>query len=370
MTKAAELAKMGEVLTNSQLGGRRNIIINGAMQVAQRGTSSTGQTSGGYKTVDRYRTDHAGFTGSYTQDTSVPSGYGFSHSHKIEVTTAASSDAGTLRFDTRVEAQDLRKSGWNYTNSSSYITFSCWVKSSLAGTYYFGFVTFDGTGRQYSEAFTLVADTWKKLEINIPGDSSVTFNDDNGLGALIALHIDETTSSSDSGHTLNGWQNYSSSSRTPDFTQDWSETLNATFHTTGWQLEVGEQATPFEHRSFGEELALCQRYFEKSYSAGTAPASDTSLGLITTDSMGGDTTTAYLAHQLHYRTPKRAAPTVTIYDQAETSGKVTSHATGVGTSNNQSISTEHAGDKSISINRPSGTAANGFRYHYTADAEL
>ena len=191
----------------------------------------------------------------------MPSGYGFSNSYKIEVTTAAGSDAGTLRLDTRIEAQDLRNSGWDYTSSSSFVTFSCWVKSSLAGTYYFGFRTDDGTSRQYTEAFTLVADTWKKLEINIPGDSSVTFNDDNGMGVLIALHIDETTSSSASGHTLDGWQNYSSSSRTPDFSQDWSETLNATFHTTGWQLELGSSASPFEHRSYGEELELCHRYF-------------------------------------------------------------------------------------------------------------
>ena len=261
MSRQSELAALARVVDTGALSNR-NLIINGAMQVAQRGTSVTGVTSGGYRTVDRFRTDHNGFTGSYTQDTDVPSEQGFSNSFKIEVTTAASSDAGRLRLDTRIEAQDLRNSGWNYTSSSSYITFSCWVKSSLAGTYYVGFRTNDGTARQYTEAFTLVANTWKKLAINIPGDSSVSFDNDNGLGALLALHIDETTSETDVGHTLNGWQNYIGTNRTPDFSQDWSETLNATFHTTGWQLEVGDTETEFEHRSYGDQLARCQRYYQ------------------------------------------------------------------------------------------------------------
>ena len=135
-------------------------------------------------------------------------------------------------------------------------------------------------------------------------------------------------------------------------------------------MEVGSVATPFEHRSFGEELQLCQRYYEISYSYGTSEGTDTSAGLITTDSMGGDTTTAYLTHQLEYRVAKRAAPTLVFYDQAETSGKITSHATGVGTANNQTVSVEHASDKSISMNRASGDAANGFRFHYSATSEL
>ena len=297
MSRARDFADLAGSADAGGLTGR-NLIINGAMNVAQRGTSSTGQTTGGYKTVDRFRTDQNGMTGSYTQATDVPSGYGFSNSYKIEVTTAAGSDAGTLRLDTRIEAQDLRNSGWDYTSSSSFVTFSCWVKSSLAGTYYFGFRTDDGTSRQYTEAFTLVADTWKKLEINIPGDSSVTFNDDNGMGALIALHIDERTAQSDSGHTLDGWQNYSASSRTPDFSQNWSETLNATFHTTGWQLEVGEQATPFEHRSYADELFACSRYY-------------TNLAQFNADNFGSFHNATEAKVALKYPRVMRAAPSVT-----------------------------------------------------------
>jgi len=252
---------------DNAIHGKRNILINGAMEVAQRGNSATGKTTGGYYTVDMFRTDQNGCTVSYSQvalsSSDDPFSYGIGSTWKVEVTTAASSDAGTMRMDTRVEAQNLRKSGWDYTSSSSYVTFSCWCKSSLAGTYYIGFRTDDGTAKQYTQSFTLVADTWKKITMTIPGDSGLTFNDDTGMGALIAIHVDERTAQSDSGHTLDGWQTYSSTSRTPDFSQDWSETLNATFFTTGWQLELGDTASPFEHRSYGEELSLCQRYYEK-----------------------------------------------------------------------------------------------------------
>ena len=248
--------------------GRRNLVINGKMAVSQRATSASGKTSGAYYTVDRYRTDHVGFTGTYSQDTDVPSGYGFSKSHKIENTNAASSGAGTLRFDTRIEAQNLRNSGWDYTNSSSFLNYNCWVKISLAGTYFVNLRTVDGTAQLFTKAFTVSANTWTNVSFTIPGNSNLTFDDDNGLGVLLAIHIDEQTAQSDSGHTLNAWHAYSSSDRTPDFSQKWTETANATFLTTGWQLEVGDSASEFEHLSFAEELRLCQRYFYSTQSDG------------------------------------------------------------------------------------------------------
>jgi len=263
MSKAAELANLIGNINAGGGGVNRNLIINGKMAVSQRSTSETGKTSGAYYTVDRFRTDHNGFTGTYTQATDVPSGYGFSNSFKIENTSAASSNGGRLRIDQRIEAQNLRNSGWDYTNSSSSLSYNCWVKSSVAGTYYVGFRTDDGTSRQFTKAFTVSANTWTNVSFAISGDSNLTFNNDNGMGALLAIHVDETTGESDSGHTLNGWQNYSSSSRTPDFTQKWTETANATFLTTGWQLEVGQNPTSFEHEPFDVTFRKCQRYFQQ-----------------------------------------------------------------------------------------------------------
>ena len=339
MSKAAELANLIGNINAGGGGVNRNLIINGKMAVSQRSTSETGKTSGAYYTVDRFRTDHNGFTGTYTQATDVPSGYGFSNSFKIENTSAASSNGGRLRIDQRIEAQNLRNSGWDYTNSSSSLSYNCWVKSSVAGTYYVGFRTDDGTSRQFTKAFTVSANTWTNVSFAISGDSNLTFNNDNGMGALLAIHVDETTGESDSGHTLNGWQNYSSSSRTPDFTQKWTETANATFLTTGWQLEVGQNPTEFEHEPFERTLAKCQRYFQltqPNFYHSLAPMID---GV------------ADLRGYVKFPVTMRATPTLTL-------------DVGSGT-----ITTNHNSIDGFNMVGTS-TSATHFLNDYTADAEL
>jgi len=154
MTKAAELAKMGEVLTNSQIGGRRNIIINGAMQVAQRATSAT---STGYGSVDRIRintanTDELAFTQS--QSTTTP-GQGFSNSFKFEVTTKedALADDEFANIQYRIEAQDLQSLAFG-TSDAKKITLSFWVRSSLAGKYSVLFYLVDDV-RSNTQSFTI-----------------------------------------------------------------------------------------------------------------------------------------------------------------------------------------------------------------------
>ena len=290
--------------------GRRNLVINGKMAVSQRATSVSSITSGAYYTVDRYRTDHVGFTGTYSQVTDVPSGYGFSKSYKIENTSAASSGAGTLRFDTRIEAQNLRNSGWDYTNSSSFLSYNCWVKISLAGTYFVNLRTVDGTAQLFTKPFTVSANTWTNVSFTIPGNSNLTFDDDNGLGVLLAIHIDEQTAQSDSGHTLNAWHAYSSSDRTPDFSQKWTETANATFLTTGWQLEVGNSPSEFEHLSIAEEELLCFRYFYKTTRSGYIPGR-------------GNGTTAITDLRLPTPVPMRAQPS---FDATGTSYAIDSNS--------------------------------------------
>jgi len=298
MSKAAELANLIGNINAGGGGANRNLVINGKMAISQRSTSVTGATTGAYYTIDRFRTDHVGFTGTYTQSTDVPSGYGFSNSYKIENTSAASSNGGTLRLDQRIEAQNLRNSGWDYTNSSSFLSYNFWAKSSVAGTYFVGFRTDDGTARQFTKAFTLSANTWKNVSFPIFGDSNLTFNNDNGHGCLLAIHIDEATGQSDSGHTLDGWQNYSSSSRTPDFSQKWTETVNATFLTTGWQLEVGRNPTVFEHEPFERTLERCQRYYQ----------------VIGFNNQDYPPTGGYLDCQINFPTQMRADPSAAITD--------------------------------------------------------
>ena len=263
MTKAAELAKMGEVLTNSQIGGRRNIIINGAMQVAQRGTSST---STSYATVDRImvRTnnlDQLAFTQS--QSSTVPSGEGFSNSFKFEVTTQETALSGGeyANIQHRIEAQNLQSLAYGTSNAKK-ATLSFWVRSSLTGKYSVLFFAEDDT-RSNTQSFTISsADTWEHKTITIDGDTTGVI--DNNSGSGININFQLAAGSDYAGTPHSGWGAYA---ETDDFA--FSDQVNfiaqtGTFYLTGLQFELGSQATPFEHRSFGEELALCQRYFDTS----------------------------------------------------------------------------------------------------------
>ena len=245
----------------------RNIIINGAFQVAQRGTS---HGSSGYRTVDRFQFSGAGLNASITTaQVDVASGTtpytsGFRKAYKLTNGAQTGPDAGdTMVFLYRVEAQDLANSGWNYTSSSSYVTFSYWVKSSVAQNFFVTLKSGDGTPQKYAtETGSLTADTWTKITKTIPGASNVQFDNDNGEGLEIEWSIFRGTNQTGS-MSLNAWAANNNSVRTPDQTSTFYTTNGATFEITGVQLEVGPVATPFEHRSFGDELRRCERYYQK-----------------------------------------------------------------------------------------------------------
>ena len=245
----------------------RNLIINGAMQVAQRGTSST---STGYQTVDRFGLTASGTDEAPTQaQVDVASGttpytLGFRKALKITNGNQTSGAGATDRINIyyNVEAQDIANSGWNYNSSSSFITLSFWVKSSVAQNFYGRIYTADGTAQGYSfETGSLSADTWTKVTKNIAGNSNLTFDNNNESGFYLVIAPFIGTDYTDSGVSLNTWAAWNSAQRTPDSTSTWYTTNDATFEVTGVQLEVGSVATDFEFRSFGQELALCRRYY-------------------------------------------------------------------------------------------------------------
>ena len=260
-------------INGTQIGGRRNIVINGAMNVAQRGTSST---SDGFGSLDRFMANLGGNDENATQSQAdissgtTPYTTGFRKSFKFtngnQTGGAGSGDRVTILH--RIEAQDIANSGWNYISSSSFITLSFWVKSSVAQNFYGFLRTSDGTAQLYPfETGSLSQDAWTKITKTIPGNSNLQFDNNVNIGLEIEWDMFRGTDTTGS-ISLNAWGAYNSSVRVPDMTSDWYETDNATFELTGVQLEVGSQATPFEHRSFGEELALCQRYFYKYDLAG------------------------------------------------------------------------------------------------------
>ena len=246
----------------------RNLIINGAMQVAQRNSSfvtASNNSNEGYQTLDRFGVVFASGAGgawSIGQSVTVPSNQGFSNSYKLDVTTADTNISAShyIAVYQYLEAQDVRNSGWNYTSSSSYMTLSFWVRSSKAGTYCCHFRQEDVNDRYYVFEYTLAADTWTKVTHSLPGDSSAVFNNDNGAGLRIGWML-QAGSSRDNA-TANQWATSSGNAATSNQVNFFDSTDND-FYLTGVQFEVGERVTPFEHRSYGDELLRCNRYYAK-----------------------------------------------------------------------------------------------------------
>ena len=305
MTKAAELAKMGEVLTNSQIGGRRNMIINGSQMIAQRGTGAV--TSNVSYPVDRWQiTNSSGASISVQQNSDVPSGEGFAFCTKYTVTTADSGVTGTedALFRQHIEGQDITQLAWG-TSSAKTVTLSFYVKSSLTGTFG-GALKNSDNSRAYPFTYTISsANTWEHKTITIVGETSGTWLSTNGIGVRVVFSMG---SGSDRLGTAGAWNSNNNDGATGQVQV--VETLNATWQITGVQFEVGK-ATPFEHRSYGEELALCQRYFQVHNETSDSNA------LYTFAMMRWSTNTGFFSWTL--KQDMRAEPTATILDNDGTS---------------------------------------------------
>jgi hypothetical protein len=312
-------------INSGQASGRKNLIINGAMQVAQRGTSSG---SSGYKTIDRFQFQGAGLNASVTtSQADVASGttpytLGFRKSYKITNGAQTGPDAGDkIEFITKLEAQDIANSGWNYTSSSSFITLSFWVKSSVAQNFFGYILSLDGTTQNFPfETGSLTADTWTKITKVIPGNSNVQFDNNNGEGIRIVFQPFMGTSSTGS-VSLNAWAAFNGSVRTPNQTSTWFTTSGATWEFTGVQLEVGSTATDFEHRSFAQELTLCQRYFQSISRSSSTNSVDGTFAAGTCNTNAGNG--GILQVMVRFQTTMRAAPTMT------QSGTFSHHVSGV-----------------------------------------
>jgi len=268
---------------NRQQGGRRNLIINGAMQVAQRGTSTSIAHDGTENafTLDRFEFESDffdQFDGTVTQNSDAPSG--FSSSLKWTTGTGETGVASNeyARVVYRIEAQDLQMIDSGTSNAKT-MTFSFYVKSSETGTYSLSIEKNDTTARIFNSAYTInTADTWELKTITVPGDtdSGATIANDNGAGWIIRWAL-ASGSTLDTGSVSESWSDYADdklhalpSGDGPS--NDVVTTASATWQITGVQLEVGNVATPFEHRSFQEELSNCQRYYvrlgQTQYSTG------------------------------------------------------------------------------------------------------
>ena len=265
------VSRINEAGLNVNQFGNRNLIINGAMRVAQRGTSAATANSSneGYNTLDRWYilySSSAGGAATMSQDTTVPN-KSFTNSLKLDVTTADTSvDVNhAITLQTRIEAQDIANSGWDYTNSDSNMSVSFWARSVKAGTYCVFFLTDDGTQKSLVQEYTLEADTWKYVTLRFKGDSGISFNNDNGLGLYVGWTLVAGSNRYQS-TTAGTWKERSSGNNQARYATsnqvNFFDSTSNDFYLTGVQLEVGDTATDFEHRTFDDELRRCYRYYQ------------------------------------------------------------------------------------------------------------
>jgi hypothetical protein len=259
MTKARGLADLGNAYSDGALSNR-NLIINGAMQVAQRGVSATGVNSNQYVTVDRFIVVPTNL-GTWTVEQSTDAPDGFASSLKMTCTTAEASPiaAAHCGIGHKIEAQNLQSLGYG-SSASKDITISFWVKSNKTGNASFEIQQKDNSNAQVTPQYSITsANTWEYKTITVGGDASGIIDNDNDIGLFLRWW-------------LNTGSNYTGGTNQTVYTAQDDTDRNASnlgvggatsdyFAITGVQLEVGDTATPFEHRSYGQELALCQRYY-------------------------------------------------------------------------------------------------------------
>ena len=289
MSRQSELAELSRVYDNSALS-HRNLIINGAQNIHQRG-NQTGLTASAYGT-DRFEFIASGrdeLVYNLAQNTDVPSGYGFANSLSFQATTPESAIAANeyAFISQKIEAQNLQHLAYG-TSSAKKLTASFWVKSSVTGTFCLGLFKDDSAGslemQVHNKTYTISsANTWEHKTINFEANTLTGGGmvDDSGVGLYLTWHLAAGSDYDSGSSTSSGWATYTTTNWCePSTTDAVITTTNATFLLTGVQLEVGDTATPFEHRTYADELASCQRYFYNFQPAGTSNSGGNETGIV------------------------------------------------------------------------------------------
>jgi hypothetical protein len=312
MSRQSELAELSRVYDSSALSNR-NLIINGDMQVNQRlGLESN--TRNGYGSVDRFSVLYTGNDEAPTQEqTDVASGttpytLGFRKAFKVtngnQTSGAGAADYVGIYY--YMEGQDISSSGWNATNPDSKITLSYWVKSSVAQTFYGKARAYASSQYEHTYSIPLSANTWTKVTETMSGNSnfsSLVNTNAAGFNHSIMLFFGTDYTNN---KTLGEWAVKDNANKSPDMASTWYTTNDATFEITGVQLEVGDTATPFEHRSYADQLQRCERYYQVLLKHGDASdGGNTVLG-----AAGVMYSSSYLAAPFSFKTTMRASPTL------------------------------------------------------------
>jgi hypothetical protein len=294
----------------------RNKIINGAMVIDQRNAgASVAFTITGYGTVDRIRAILTGAPGAYSLQQVSDAPNGFSKSLRLTVTSTDATPTGSRQYGLQQRVEGFNTADFNFGSSgASAVTLSFWVKCSVTGTFG-GVIQNSASNRSYAFSFSVVAaNTWEYKTVTIDGDTTGTWLTDNGSGLFLQFTVGADSAVLT---TPNVWS--AANFKGPTGQTNLMATNGATFQITGVQLEAGTVATPFEHRSFGQELALCKRYFSRITGNNVAFASG---------SAGSTTNTQFY---VVYPQTMRAAPTISLSSTQVTDFQAAQTATAINT---------------------------------------
>ena len=342
----------------------KNRIINGAMVIDQRNAGAA------VTALDSYATDRWQYEGSQTSKFtlqqnagSVTPPTGFTNYYGATSSSAYSLGASDFfMICQRIEGFNIADLGWG-TATAQTVTISFWVRSSLTGTFG-GSLRNSAANRSYPFSYTIsAANTWEYKTVTIAGDTSGTWVTNNGIGIRLVFSLGAGATFSGTAGSWSG-NNFVSATGATSVVG----TNGATFYITGCQLEVGSTATSFDYRPYGTELALCQRYYEKSYSTNVVPATATAFGAVILTVNGQPS--GYLVGSRPFIVQKRLTPSVLIYSVNGTAGTVSNGDTndyGAGATNQ--IGTNSFGLQNISGSNYS-PSANTIYFHFTASAEL
>tara|TARA_Y100000004_G_scaffold156173_1_gene181110 strand:+ start:995 stop:2074 length:1080 start_codon:yes stop_codon:yes gene_type:complete len=293
------VSRINEAGLNVNQFGNRNVIINGAMQVAQRGTSQTDVAAQGYYTVDRFEIQMSS-AGRFTMTQESDGPDGFANSIKLACTTADTSVGASeiLTLRTVLESQDLQrfKKG---TSAAEKMTLSFYVKGNAAATYMAELEDRDNS-RNNTVKFN-VTTSWTRVSITFNADTTGAFDDDNAEGLRVNFWLHAGSTYNGGTYTENTWASSVSANKAVGI-DSFFDSTSRTFFITGIQLEVGDTATDFEHRTFADELARCRRYYE------VTPAASASDPVIIGSGMWYNSASAYVTI---FYSNKRTDPTIT-----------------------------------------------------------
>ena len=344
----------------------RNLIINGDMAIDQRNVGASITPTDTQYSVDRW-TCRLSASGKYTAQQNAaavtpPAGFtNYLGATSTSAYSVGSSDYFMLRQ--MIEGSNITDLNWGTSNAQT-ITLSFWARSSLTGTFG-GSVQNSASNRSYPFTYTIgSANTWEYKTITIPGDTSGTWLTTNGIGIKLNFNLGNGSSFSGS---AGAWAaaNYHSASGVVSVVG----TSGATLYITGVQLEANTTATPFENLQYGQQLALCQRYLQSSWSQGSAIGSAVSLTTNSTQQSWGSNNAGIAGQAFLLPVTMRTSPTLVVYDMALNVGKVTTLGNGAGQTNNVSANNSATTTNMFYV-RLYGNNQAGMVFAYTLTAEL